>query len=146
MPHKRPFGVTLLLWMVLSLSVWGAARFVASLRWWGVLSEFEYGLSPVYLSIAGAGWVVAGGVVIWAAMNHRRWAHPALPIFLIGWLFQYWVERLFFQAERSNLPFAVILSVIFLAVTLACALHRSTKIFFTKSEEHEHHKQHSTSE
>ena len=146
MPHKRPFGVTLLLWMVLSLSAWGAVRFAASLRWWDVLSEFESSLNPGYLSITGAGWVVAGGVLIMGMLSRRKWSYPAIPIFVILWLSMRWVERIFFQSERANLPFAVILSVIFLAVTVVCALHRSTKHFLTRSEEHEQHNQNPTSE
>ena len=146
MPLKRPFGVTLLLWMVLSLSAWGAVRFAASLRWWDVLSEFESRLSPTYLSLTGAGWAVAGGVLLWGMLSRRRWSHPAIPIFVILWLSMRWVERIFFQSERANLPFAVTLSVLFLAVTLVCALHRSTKHFLTRSEEHEQHNQNPTSE
>ena len=146
MPLKRPFGVTLLLWMVLSLSAWGAVRFAASLRWWDVLSEFESRLSPAYLSITGAGWVVAGGVLIMGMLSRRKWSYPAIPVFVILWLSMRWVERIFFQSERANLPFAVILSVIFLAVTVVCALHRSTKHFLTRSEEHEQHNQNPTSE
>lgn len=145
MPHKRPFGVTLLLWMVLFLSAWGAVRFAASLRWWDVLSGFESRLSPLYLSITGAGWAVAGGVLLWGALRRRRWSVPALPVHLILWLVVQWIERLFFQADRANLPFAVFLSVLFLAVTSVCALHRSTKQFFTRNEEHEQHNQNPTS-
>lgn len=146
MPHKRPFGVTLLLWMVLFLSVWGAVRFAASLRWWDALSEFESRLSPLYLSITGAAWAVAGGVLIWAISNRKSWAYPANPTYFILWLTIQWIERLFFQADRANLPFAVIQSVLFLAVTGVCALHRSTKQFFTRSEAYEQHKQDPTSE
>ena len=139
MPHKRPFGVTLLLWMVLSLSAWGAVRFAASLRWWDVLAEFGSRLSPVYLSITGAGWTVVGGVLLWGVINRRRWAYPAILIFPGGWLFMYWIERVFFQSARANLPFAIILSLLFLAVTYVCALHRRTKIFLTRSEEYGQH-------
>ncbi len=128
---KRPFSVTLLLFTVLSLSAWGAVRFAASLRWWDVLSEFESRLSPVYLSISGAGWAVAGAVLLWGTLTRQRWSYPANPVFIILWLSVLWVERLFFQSGRANLPFAVILSVILLAVTSVCALHRSTKQFFT---------------
>jgi len=145
MPLKRPFGVTLLLWMVLSLSVWGAVRFAASLRWWDVLSEFESRLSPVYLSITGAGWAVVGGVLIWGILSRRNWTHPAIPIFFISWMSLYWMERVFFQAARPNLPFAVILSLLFLAVTLFCTLRESTKKYLMRSEEYGQHNQHSTS-
>src|SRR5829696_4038152 len=51
MPQKRPFGVTLFLWLVLSLSAWGLLRLFAAWRWWDVLTEFHARLSPLYLSI-----------------------------------------------------------------------------------------------
>jgi hypothetical protein len=131
--------------MVLSLSAWGAVRFAASLRWWDVLSEFEFRLSPVYLSITGAGWALAGGVLIWGVLSRKTWTFPAIPTYFVLWLSIYWIERTFFQSSRPNLPFAVILSIVFLAVTLLCALHRSTKKFLTRSEAYGQHNQHSTS-
>jgi hypothetical protein len=137
MPLKRPFGVTLLLWMVLSLSAWGAVRFAAALRWWQVLSDFESRLSPLYLSITGAGWAVAGCVLIVGILTRKKWSFPGILIFFTGWLSMYWVERVFFQSQRANLSFAAGLSLIFLAVTYLCALQRSTKIFLTRSEEYE---------
>jgi len=145
MPLKRPFGVTLLLWMVLSLSAWGAVRFSAALRGWDVLSEFESRLSPAFLSITGAGWAVAGGVLLWGMLSRRRWSRPAIPIFVILWMTAIWIERLFFQSGRANLPFAMALSALFLVVTLVCSLHPSTKYFLTRSEEHEQNKQNTTS-
>jgi hypothetical protein len=69
MPRKRPFGVTLLLWLVLSLSAWGTVRLLAALRWWDVLNEFEARLSPLYLSITGAGWVLKGGELLWSLFS-----------------------------------------------------------------------------
>jgi len=142
MPPKRPFGVTLLLWMVLCLSAWGAVRFVAALRWWDALYEFESRLGPLYLSISGAGWVVAGGVLLWSMWNGKKWAHPAIPIFITLWLAEYWIERLFFQSSRANLPFALTMSVLLLGVTLVSAFNRRTISFFTRSEEHEQQDQH----
>ena len=69
MLRKRPFGVTLLLWLVLSLSAWGAVRLFAVLRWWNVLNEFGAHLNPVYLFITGAGWIIAGGVLLWGLFS-----------------------------------------------------------------------------
>ena len=134
---QRPFGVTLLLWMVLSLSAWGAIRSFAALRWWDVLYEFKASLSPVYLCITGAAWGVAGIVLLWSMWKGRPWSRVAILVSVILWLAEYWIERLFFQASRANLPFALILSALLLAVTLASTLNRHTKDFFTKSEEHE---------
>lgn len=138
MPYpKRPFGVTLLLWMVLSLSVWGAVRLSAALRWWDVLTGFDARLSPLYLSITGAGWVVAGGVLLYGMLSGKTWTRPAIPTYVLLWLIEYWIERIFFQSSRANLPFALTCSVIILVIALTAAVRQTTISFFTRSEEHE---------
>jgi hypothetical protein len=134
---KRSFGVTLLLWMVLILSAWGAVRFFAALRWWDVLSEFEAGLSPLYLSITGAGWGVAGGVLFVGTWSSKAWARPAIAISALLWLIEYWIERIFFQSPRGNLPFALTCSTTVILITLTLTVLPYIKSFFIKSEEHE---------
>src|SRR5512141_2255525 len=111
MPRKRPFGVTLLLWLVLTLSAWGAVRLFAALRWWDVLSEFGARLSPLYLSIAGAGWVVVGAVLLWGLFGGKPWIRWAIPVSISLWLVAYWVERMFFESPRENLLFALMASI-----------------------------------
>jgi hypothetical protein len=143
MSNSRPFGVTLFLWMVLSLSVWGAIRLFAALRWWGVLYEFDARLSPLYLSITGAGWVLAGIFLLWSLWTRRTWTYWAVPASIGLWFVEYWIERLFFQAPRANLPFALIASALLLTITIS--LTRTTKNFFTKSEEHEQPNEDTTS-
>ena len=142
---RRPFGVTLLLWMVLSLSAWGAIRFFAALRWWNILNEFSARLSPLYLSVTGAAWVVAGVILLWSIWSGKAWSRVAILASILLWLAEYWVERLFFQSPRTNLPFALILSALLLALTFASTLNRHTKNFFTRSEEHEQSNEHSAS-
>jgi hypothetical protein len=137
LPQRRPFGVTLLLWLVLSLSAWGLLRLTAALRWWNVLYEHEARLSPLYLSITGAGWAIVGIVLLWSVWFLKRWARLAIPISVFVWLSEYWLERIFFQAQRSNLPFSVIASIFLMTITLVSTLNRGTKKFLTKSEEHE---------
>src|ERR671922_1502095 len=112
MLRRRPFGVTLLLWLVLSLSAWGAVRLLAALRWWNVLNEFEARLSPLYLSITGAGWMVAGAVLLWGLFRGTWWIYRAIPVSIVLWIVQYWVERLFFESPRANLLFVLGVSVL----------------------------------
>ena len=138
MLRKRPFGVTLLLWMVLSLLAWGAVRFFASLRWWDVLVEFRSTLSPLYLSITGAGWSLVGGVLLWSLfIGKKKWTSRAILTSVSVWLIEYWVERVFYQPPRANLPFAIVGSILILGITLISTLHKSTQNFFTRSEEYE---------
>lgn len=144
-PRRRPIGVTLLLWLVLCLSAWGLLRFAGALRWWDVLYENGARLSPLYLSITGAAWGVAGVVLLWSIFSIRRWAYIAVPICISVWLAEYWIERIFFQGPRSNLVFMIVVSVLGLAVTWIFAFHRRTKIYLTKSEEHEQPEEYSKS-
>ena len=145
MSPGRPFSVTLLLWLVLSLSAWGAVRLFAAFRWWNVLNEFGARLSPLYLSITGAGWIVVGGVLLWSLFSGKSWARLAIPISIVIWVMEYWVERMFFEAPRANLYFALSLSILLFIVTFSSAFNQKTKRFFIRSEEHEQPSEYSNS-
>jgi hypothetical protein len=147
MLRKRPFGVTLLLWLVLSLLVWGLVRFFAALRAWDILIEFGSSLSPLYLSITGAGWGVAGGGLLWSMWTRKQWTHRAILTSISVWLIEYWIERVVFhQQPHANLPFAVVGSIIIFGITLISTLHKSTPDFFTRSEEYEQQNENPDSE
>ena len=135
--RRRPFGVTLLLWLVLSLSAWGAVRLIAALRLWNMLNEFEARLGPLYLSITGAGWMVVGAVLLWGLFRGSLWTYWAIPASVSLWIVQYWIERIFFQSPRANVAFALIVTVLLFIVTLISTFNRKTKEFLIRSEEHE---------
>jgi hypothetical protein len=138
MPRKRPFGVTLLLWLVLMVIVWGAVRVSASLRGWEVLAEYGSSLGPLYFLVTGAGWSVAGGALLWSLFTARPWTRRAMPIFALVWLIEYWIERgIFFQASNPNLWFALLGSILMSGIVLVCTFHKSTQVFLTRSEEYE---------
>ena len=140
---QRPFSVTLLLWMVLSLSAWGAIRSFAALRWWDVLYEFNASLTPLDLLITGVLWGIAGVVLLWSIWIGKAWSRIAILISILLWLAEYWIERLFFETPRSNLPFALILSILLLVVALVTTLNKHTRNFYLRSEEHEQSNEHS---
>ena len=123
--------------MVLILSAWGAVRFFAALRWWDALNEFETSLSPLYLSITGAGWGAAGCVLLFGISRRKAWARLAVFASILLWLIEYWTERVFFEAARANLPFALSSSILIFAIVWIAIYQRSTILFFSKSEEHE---------
>jgi hypothetical protein len=135
--RKRPFSVTLLLWLVLSLSAWGAVRLLATLRWWNVLDEFEARLSPLYLALTGAGWMVVGALLLWGLFRGKLWISRAILVSILVWIVQYWTERMFFESPRANLVFALIATGGLFIVTFISAFNRKTKEFLIRSEEHE---------
>jgi len=145
MPRKRPFGVTLLIWLVLSQSAWGVVRLLGTLRWWDVLNEFGARLSPVYLSITGAGWAVTGGVLLWGLFSGKPWTRLAIPLSIFLWLSEYWVERMFFESPRANFFFALTVSIVLFIATLVTALSQNTRRFLMRSEEHEQPNEHTES-
>jgi hypothetical protein len=118
-------------------------RLIAALRWWNVLNEFEARLSPWYLSITGAGWIVIGAVLLWGLFSGRLWTIWAILASISLWIVQYWIERLFFESPRANLLFALLLTVLLFILTFISALSRKTKEFFIKSEDHEQPNQYS---
>lgn len=145
MPKRRPFGVTLFLWMVLSLSGWGAVRLLAALRWWRVLDEFDARLSPLYLAITGAVWILAGAVLLWSIWSAKAWAHWGIPLSIGLWLAEYWIERSVFQSSRANVTFAVVASALLVFITAIITLNKHTREFFMGSEAYEQPNQDSTS-
>jgi hypothetical protein len=141
--RRRPLGVTLLLWLVLSLTVWGAVRLIAALRFWNLLNEFESRLSSWYLFLTGAGWVALGAVLLWGLFSGRLWTARAILVSIALWIVQYWIERIFFQAPRANISFAIFVTLLLFIVTLVSAFNRKTKEFLIRSEEHEQPDQYS---
>jgi hypothetical protein len=127
--------------LVLLLVAWGGVRFSAALRGWDILVEFESALSPLYLSITGAGWAVAGCVLLWSTFTARSWTPRAILTAAIVWLLEYWMERTLFQSPRVDLPFALASTLLILSLTLICTLRKSTQDFFTRSEEYEQQNQ-----
>ena len=134
---KRPFGVTLLLWMVLILTAWGVVRFFAALRWQSVLIEFGSSLSPLYLSITGAGWGAAGSVLLISILMRKYWARFGIATFILLWLIEYWLERVFGQAGRANLYFALACTIGIILIGSIIVRFETTKSYFSRSEDHE---------
>ena len=110
---------------------------LATLRWWNVLDEFEARLSPLYLAITGAGWMVAGALLLWGLFRGGLWISPAILASILVWIVQYWIERMFFESPRANLVFALIVTVGLFIVTFISAFNRKTNEFLIRSEEHE---------
>ena len=138
MTRNRPFGVTLLLVLVLTLIAWGAVRVSAALRGWEVLAEYGSSLSPLYFLVTGAGWGVAGGVLFWRVFSAQPRSRRAILISALVWLIEYWIERtLFFRAVNPNLWFALLGSSLLFGLVFVIASHKSTTDFLTRSEEYE---------
>jgi hypothetical protein len=76
-------------------------------------------------------------VLLWGLFSGKSWARLAIPIFIVLWVVEYWVERIFFEASRANFFFAMTASILLFVVTFSSAFNPRTKQFFIRSEEHE---------
>ncbi|MCC6568433.1 MAG: hypothetical protein IT315_04275, partial [Anaerolineales bacterium] len=87
--------------------------------------------------LTGIIWAVAGIALCWGILRRSVATRLRIVSAAVVWQAQLWVERVFFQSERANLPFALLASVIILLTVAIIALHTSTIHYFSKSEEHE---------
>ena len=71
------------------------------------------------------------------SVQPKLWTYRVVLIAVCLWLVEYWVERIIFESSKANLLFALIASILLIAVTFSSAFNRRTKEFFIKSEDHE---------
>lgn len=129
---KRPFSVTILLWLVLSLTVWSGLRLASAILWWGTLLEFASPPGPLYIALSGAVWLGAGIGLFWGMWQAKPWIQIALLGVAAGLSVWYWCDRLLLQTPRENWPFALLATVLVLIVLSVCVYLPGTKTFFTK--------------
>ena len=129
---KRPFSVTIVLVLVLSLTVWSALRLSAGIRWWGTLKTYTAPGWPMYITVSAGIWFVIGGALLWGIWRRKVWARYALIGTGAGFIVWYWCDRLFVQWPRENWSFALCASILYVIAGIACFIHPKTKIYFQR--------------
>ena len=134
---KRPFSVTILLWLVLTLTAWSGLRLSTAILWWGTLLEFAESPGPLYIAVSAGVWLVVGIGLLWGMWQAKAWTRYTLIGVGAGFGIWYWCDRLLFQSARENWPFATGATVLLLIVVIVCIFHPSTKEFFTQRENYD---------
>ncbi len=129
---KRPLCVTILLWLVLSLTAWGGLRLWSALHWWDDLQRFGAPPGALYIAASGGVGMLTGMGLLWGTWRRKAWARIGLFGAAVGFTVWYWCDRLFFQYPRANAPFALGVTTILLLVAAGCAWLPQTKMFFSK--------------
>lgn len=129
---KRPLCVTILFWLVLSLTAWGGLRLWSALRWWDDLQRFGAPLEAAYIAVSGGVWLFAGLFLLWSVWRQKAWARTWLIGAAAVFSVWYWCDRLFFQAPRANWPFALAATILLLVVAVVCPCLPETRTFFSK--------------
>jgi hypothetical protein len=113
----RPFGVTLLNGLVLTLAVINLVRMGQALMRW----QFLEGLLPfttLYLVISGLIWGAASvgmTLLIWFGWSKAAWLSP---VFLVVYSFYKWAERLLmpgYPERNMDWPFALVSNALLIA-------------------------------
>lgn len=119
--NKRPFRVTLLYWLVLTLSAWNALRLWTALAWQDILNEFSASPPPIITAISGTFWMVTGIFLLWSIWQGKAWSAKLLLGAGIGYTVWYWSEQLIWQNPHPNWLFAVIVNLALLLFILFTA-------------------------
>jgi len=130
---KRPFGVTLLIFLVSGYSALGWLGFLEVLRHWDFLQGLPLNVPVLYLALRGLFWGLTGLSLIWGLWVGRRWAWVAVQFAAVFYAIHYWMERLFLadvSAIASRWPFAVSLTALSLAYTFVVLQLRMSRSFF----------------
>lgn len=129
---KRPFSVTILLWLVLSLTVWSSLRLVAAIRWWDVLLDYMSGPGPFYLLASALFWSFLSLFLLWGLWQRKTWARFGVLAVGAGFAVWYWSDRLLFQLQRPNWPFSIGATIVLLVIVIVCVFIPSTQRYFAK--------------
>jgi len=113
---KRPFAVTLTIWLVLILASWNVLRAWTSIAWQNVMMEFSAQLPPMISAIAGILWFLVGSVLLIGMWQKKVWSAKLLLGAAAAYTVWYWSERFIWQNPRPNIPFAVVANLVCLII------------------------------
>jgi len=134
---KHPFSVTILVWLVLSLTVWSGLRLYSAIRWWNTLIEFAAQPGPWYIAISAGVWLIVGLVLLLGMWQANAWIRYALlgagAIFTV-W---FWSDRFLFQTSNTNWLFALITNILLMIILSVCVFVSGTRAFLLKREAHD---------
>ena len=99
--YSRPTGVTLLAVGVLIIAVYHLVRLAQAIAQWQTLAGIRDFL-PLYLSLSGAFWGIAGLVLSWGLWSGRSWAPRLTRWAALLFAAHYWVDRLFLQTSAGQ--------------------------------------------
>ena len=114
--RRRPFLVTLLALLVLTITGLYLLRFITTLSLWRFLWELP-GVSPLYLALDGLVWAVIGLIDFWGLWYGRRWAPRATRVAAFIFVLNLWIERTVLAARsinQSDWPFVLGLTLVLL--------------------------------
>ena len=135
--RKRPFLVTLLALLVLSITIIYLVRLVNSITLWDFLAALP-GISPLYLVLTGLIVTLVGALLFWGLWSGNPRAPKAarlLTVVYLGYQWLEWIRSVRVGNEFENWPFAAGMTL-FVLIFIFWTLSRSdAKTFFGEMHE-----------
>ncbi len=130
---KLPFGITLLLILVLITTVLSAIRFVTAIAWGSALDNYVPAWLDAYVAITGAIWTLVGGSVLWSIWRGAGYSRLAVLVAAPVYAVWAWIDRLLIQpGPHPNWRFDLLVTAVLLIYTGAVALDPHNRIFFDR--------------
>ena len=130
--RKRPFLVTLLALLVLSITIIYLVRLINSITLWNFLAALP-GISPLYLALTGLIVTLVGALLFWGLWTGNPRAPRATRVLTMAYLsYQWleWIQSVRVGNEFENWPFAAGMTL-FVIIFIFWTLSRSdAKTFF----------------
>jgi hypothetical protein len=116
--RSSPLAMHCLAIGLLILSAWGWLRFQQSLFERGWMTIIGVQVNPLYTTLTGAVWGLAGLISALGLWLRQRWAVIATAVTTGGFLLWYWLDRwLLWRSAGPNLIFSLVVSLLGLAYT-----------------------------
>lgn len=132
-PRRRPFGVTLLSLLVLSLTVIQWFRLYEAIRLWDWLNEHVPSPPPYYYAATGGLWGTAGLLVTIGLFLGLGWASRAAKYSGIIFTLYYWLNFLLLtniDLVNTRWMFNAGLTIVMLILLFQILSRRSSRDFF----------------
>ena len=97
---KRPFGVTLLVVVVLLLAAWNAGQAAVAAQQLSFMRNLGVGVPGEILIVIGATWAIGFLIAAWGLWRLKAWGRHWTLIVIVAYQLQIWIER--FTLERSS--------------------------------------------
>jgi hypothetical protein len=131
----RPFGVTLLIVVVLIFTSLHLLRAVTALQRWSSLRDLSLPVPVSYFFISGAVWGLFGLVLLLGIIARRRETVKFALILILVYPIYFWIDRLFlaeWAVFEGRWQFALGLTLLSFIAIFWILKHPSTSSYLTK--------------
>lgn len=130
---KRPFGVTVLVGLVLMFTGLQILRVWASIATWDFLASLPLRVSPLYFVLSGTVWAGISGWLLAGLWSGKHWAPRALQVAVLAYVSFHWVDRIWLQArgpQSSNMTFEAVLTFLLVGLIFGMLAPASMREYF----------------